>query len=159
MLQPLLGTPEGIHRGCTIIKKQVFATNRDPWVTFFDQVARPSRLVLGKKFFQIWFIYTPEGCVLVLHYFFLQSVTYETPQWTDLVPTAPDWPAWVEFMVNTHFGPFLGAPDVLGEPRGERLARIGWIHGQVTTYFDLVLGPFHSPIFCGNFFAQRINLC
>ena len=33
-------------------------------------MVRPSRLVLGKKFFQIWFIYTPEGCVLVLHYFF-----------------------------------------------------------------------------------------
>ena len=34
----------------------------------------------------------------------------EGPEWTDLVPTAPDWPAWVEFMVNTHFelvsGPF-----------------------------------------------------
>ena len=27
-----------------------------------------------------------------------------------MVPTAPDWPAWVEFMVTTHFelvsGPF-----------------------------------------------------
>ena len=70
MLQPLLGTPEGIHRGCTIIKKKVFVTNRDPWVAFFDQVARPTRLVLGKKFFHIWFIYTREGCVLVLHLFF-----------------------------------------------------------------------------------------
>ena len=46
-------------------------TNRDPWVAFFDQVARPSRLVLGKKFFHIWFIYTREGCVLVLHLFFI----------------------------------------------------------------------------------------
>ena len=45
-------------------------------------MVRPSRLVLGKKFFQIWFIYTPEGCVLVLHYFFLQSVIYETPYCT-----------------------------------------------------------------------------
>ena len=45
-------------------------TNRDPWVAFFDQAARPSRLVLGKKFFHIWFIYTREGCVLVLHLFF-----------------------------------------------------------------------------------------
>ena len=35
--------------------------------------------------------------------------------WADLVPTARDWPAWVGFMVTTHF--------------------------------DLVLGPFHSPIF------------
>ena len=50
------------------------------WIlAFFDQVARPSRLVLGKKFFHIWFIYTREGCVLVLHLFFLQSVIYETP--------------------------------------------------------------------------------
>ena len=45
-------------------------TNRDPWVAFFDQAARPSRLVLGKKFFHIWFIYTREGCILVLHLFF-----------------------------------------------------------------------------------------
>ena len=34
----------------------------------------------------------------------------EGPWWTDLVPTAPDWPAWVDFMVKTHFdlvsGPF-----------------------------------------------------
>ena len=35
----------------------------------------------------------------------------------DLVPTAPDWPAWAGFMVTTHF--------------------------------DLVSGPFHSPIFIG----------
>ena len=48
-------------------------------MAFFDQVARPSRLVLGKKFFHIWFIYTREGCILVLHLFFLQSVIYETP--------------------------------------------------------------------------------
>ena len=39
--------------------------------TIFDYVVRPSRLVLGKKFFWIWFIYTLEGCVLVLHYFIL----------------------------------------------------------------------------------------
>ena len=51
-------------------------------MAFFDQVARPSRLVLGKKFFHIWFIYTHEGCVLVLHLFVLQSVIYETPYWT-----------------------------------------------------------------------------
>ena len=36
----------------------------------FDQVVRPSRLVLGKKIFQIWFIYTPEGCVLLWTYLF-----------------------------------------------------------------------------------------
>ena len=39
-------------------------------MTIFDQVVRPSRLVLGKKFFQICFIYTREGCALVLHLFF-----------------------------------------------------------------------------------------
>ena len=39
-------------------------------VTFFDQVARPSRLVLGKKFFWIWFIYALEGIVLALQFFF-----------------------------------------------------------------------------------------
>ena len=31
----------------------------------------PSRLVLEKKFFWIWFIYTLEGCALVLHFFIL----------------------------------------------------------------------------------------
>ena len=36
-------------------------------LTIFDQVVKPSRLVLGKKFFQIC---TREGCVLVLHLFF-----------------------------------------------------------------------------------------
>ena len=51
-------------------------TNRDPWVAFFDQVARPSRLVLGKKFFHIWFIYTREGCILVLHLFFCCKVSF-----------------------------------------------------------------------------------
>ena len=40
-----------------------------------------------------------------------------SPGGADLVPTARDWPAWVGFMVTTHF--------------------------------DLVLGPFHSPIFVG----------
>ena len=34
-----------------------------------------------------------------------------------MIPTTPDWPAWVGFMVTTHF--------------------------------DLVSGPFHSPIFIG----------
>ena len=34
-LQSLLGTPEGIHMGCMIIKKKKdFATNRDPWATY-----------------------------------------------------------------------------------------------------------------------------
>ena len=57
-------------------------TNRDPWVAFFDQVARPSRLVLGKKFFHIWLIYTREGCVLVLHLFFFAKCHL----WNTLVP-------------------------------------------------------------------------
>ena len=60
------------------------------------------------------------------------------PRGADLVPTTPDWPAWVGFMVTTHFdlvsgffwgpggpkrarfGPqnaLLGAPEVLGGPR------------------------------------------
>ena len=37
-------------------------------------------------------------------------------------------------------------------PNYTRLARLGCIHGQwplVTTHFDLVSGPFHSPIFIG----------
>ena len=41
----------------------------------------------------------------------------EGPGEADLIPTTPDWPAWVGFMVTTHF--------------------------------DLVSGPFHSPIFIG----------
>ena len=40
-----------------------------------------------------------------------------SPGGADLVPTTPDWPAWVGFMVTTHF--------------------------------DLVSGPFQSPIFIG----------
>ena len=40
-----------------------------------------------------------------------------SPGGADLVPTTPDWHAWVGFMVTTHF--------------------------------DLVSGPFHSPIFIG----------
>ena len=54
-------------------------TNRDPWVAFFDQVARPSRLVLGKKIFHNWFIYTREGCVLVLHLFFCKVLFMKHP--------------------------------------------------------------------------------
>ena len=40
-----------------------------------------------------------------------------SPGGADLVPTTPDWPAWVGFMVTTHF--------------------------------ELVSGPFHSPNFIG----------
>ena len=43
----------------------------------------------------------------------------EGPGEADLIPTTPDWPAWVGFMV--------------------------------TTYFDLVSGPFHGPFFVGIF--------
>ena len=48
-LQPLLGTPEGIHRGCMIIKKQVFATNRDPWVTYLQVSVAKEGKVFDKK--------------------------------------------------------------------------------------------------------------
>ena len=46
----------------------------------------------------------------------------------------------------------LGAPDVLGEPRGADLVPTtpdwpAWVGFMVTTHFDLVSGPFHSPIF------------
>ena len=40
-------------------------------LTIFDQVVWPSRLVLGKKFFWIWFIYALEGIVLASQFFFL----------------------------------------------------------------------------------------
>ena len=30
------------------------------------------------------------------------------PRGADLVPTTPDWPAWVGFMVTTHFGLLFG---------------------------------------------------
>ena len=48
----------------------------------------------------------------------------------------------------------LGAPDVLGEPRGADLVPTtpdwpAWVGFMVTTHFDLVSGPFHSPIFIG----------
>ena len=48
----------------------------------------------------------------------------------------------------------LGAPDVLGEPRGADLVPTtpdwpAWAGFMVTTHFDLVSGPFHSPIFIG----------
>ena len=39
-------------------------------LTIFDQVVRPSRLALGKKFFWIWFIYALEGIVLASQFFF-----------------------------------------------------------------------------------------
>ena len=48
-----------------------------------------------------------------------------SPGGADLVPTTPDWPAWVGFMVTTHF--------------------------------DLVSGPFHSPIFLWEFFFIELH--
>ena len=48
----------------------------------FDQVGRPSRLVLGKKFFWIWFIYALEGIVLAWQFFL---TTF--PIWNTLVYT------------------------------------------------------------------------
>merc|ERR1712024_314702 len=67
----------------------------------------------------------------------------EGPGEADLIPTTPDWPAWVGLMVTTHFdlvsGPFcpkmplLGTSEVLGGPREtkfspncSRLAPLGW---------------------------------
>merc|ERR1712055_668234 len=48
----------------------------------------------------------------------------------------------------------LGAPDVLSESRGADLVPTtpdwpAWAGFMVTTHFDLVSGPFHSPIFIG----------
>ena len=47
----------------------------------------PSRLVLGKKFFWIWFIYILEGCVLVLHFFILTKCHL----WNTLMFTLTCW--------------------------------------------------------------------
>merc|ERR1712004_647952 len=53
----------------------------------FDQVGRPSRLVLGKKFFWIWFIYALEGIVLALQFFFLTKSHLKHPNvYTSLKP-------------------------------------------------------------------------
>ena len=73
MLQPLLGTPEGIHRGCMIIKKQVFATNRDPWVTYLQvSVAKEGKVFDKKKPLQP-FLYTHEGTEMGCIIFFTSS--------------------------------------------------------------------------------------
>ena len=39
-------------------------------------MGRPSRLVLGKKFFWIWFIYALEGIVLASQFFFFDKVSH-----------------------------------------------------------------------------------
>ena len=61
------------------LKNRFLRQIETPGWPIFDQVGRPSRLVLGKKFFWIWFIYALEGIVLALQFFFWQSVTFETP--------------------------------------------------------------------------------
>merc|ERR1712173_328860 len=58
----------------------------------------------------------------------------------------------------------LGAPDVLGEPRGADLVPTtpdwpAWVGFMVTTHFDLVLGPFHSPILSGCIVYQPLLTC
>ena len=65
----------------------------------------------------------------------------EGPGEADLIPTTPDWPAWVGFPVNTHFdlvsGPFWAhggsfAPkDPFGGPQGPRRAPVGQIWCQL----------------------------
>ena len=58
----------------------------------------------------------------------------------------------------------LGAPDVLGEPRGADLVPTtpdwpAWVGFMVTTHFDLVSGPFHSPILSGYIVYQPLLTC
>ena len=82
----------------------------------------------------------------------------EGPGRPNLVPSAPDWPAWVGLMVTTHFdlvsGPFwaprpkmslLGTLEVLGGPLGNRfgsnshrLVRLGWTLGHQTLWPGVV---------------------
>ena len=56
----------------------------------------------------------------------------------------------------------LGAPDVLGEPRGggfgpncTRLARMGWIHGHHTLWPGI--GPLPRPNFLWEFFLHSVS--
>ena len=68
---------------------------------------------------------------------------------------------------RAHLGPkrtHLGAPDVLGEPRGADLVPTtpdwpAWVGFMVTTHFDLVSGPFHSPILSGCIVYQPLLTC
>ena len=76
MLQPLLGTPEGIHRGCTIIKKQVFATNRDPWATYLQVSVAPSRVELEKNAFGSGLYIPWRGTYWVALIFFVEKVQF-----------------------------------------------------------------------------------
>ena len=55
----------------------------------------------------------------------------EGPGGPDLVPTAPDWPAWVGHMVTTHFD-LVSSPK--RAPSGLRLTQVEqklWLHIQV----------------------------
>ena len=95
----------------------------------------------------------------------------EGPEGPDLVPTAPDWPAWVGLMLTTHFDlvsgpfwapggpkrarfclkcPFWGPRRSSEGPEGPSLVLIApdWsaLDGlMLTTHFDLVSGPFWVP--------------
>ena len=90
-----------------------------------------------------------------------------SPGGADLVPTAPDWPAWVGFMVTTHFDlvsgpfwapggpkrarfcperPFWGPPRSSESPGGPDLVPTALelsdgVKLMVTTHFDLISGP------------------
>jgi len=67
----------------------------------------------------------------------------EGPGGPDLVPTAPDWPAWVGHMVTTHFDLVSG---LSWAPGGPKRAPFG-------PKCPLALN-FHGPILCGNFFSK-----
>ena len=93
------------------------------------------------------------------------------PRGADLVQTTPDWPAWVGFMVTTHFDlvtgpfwayggskrarfgperPFWGLRRSEEGPGGPDLVptALKWSDGvklMVTTHFDLISGPLRVP--------------
>ena len=89
-----------------------------------------------------------------------------------MIPTTPDWPAWVGFMVTTHFdlvtGPFwayggskrahFGPERPFWEPRRSSVGPGGsdlvptaavwstWVGLMATTHFGLVSGLFRAPV-------------
>ena len=76
----------------------------------------------------------------------LQFITFMImfgPPSIGLVPTAPDWPAWVGHMVTTHFDLVSG---LSWAPGGPKRAPFG-------PKCPLALN-FHGPILCGNFFLE-----
>ena len=85
------------------------ASQRNAWLIqhCFSPYGTTQLEKTGKK----GFVWAPKGPFWGL---LMSSVS---PGGADLVPTTPDWPAWVGFMVTTHF--------------------------------DLVSGPSHSPNFIG----------